>query len=107
MSEFKGTPGPWIAVYPDCFNDCEITAKSRKGKVSICAIKYAYKDDPQDSFECEQKANAQLILAAPELLEVLLEIKEWDISNFKLDIPLPLRKKMQNVMAKALGKGDV
>jgi len=51
------------------------------------------------------EANARLIAAAPELLEALEIVKQWDIENFALDIPIEIRKKMQAAIAKARGQG--
>jgi len=59
----KHTPAPWI------IDDEYITTEKRlrDGIVEICAVDIGF-DEP---FETEQKANAKLISAAPELLDAL------------------------------------
>ena len=49
-------------------------------------------------------ANARLIAAAPDLLEALEAVKNWDVANLALDIPLDVRQKMQAAIAKATGE---
>jgi hypothetical protein len=39
-----------------------------------------------------------------ELVEALEAVKEWDISNYVLDVPLNVRRKIQAAIAKATGK---
>ncbi|HFV9210170.1 TPA: hypothetical protein ACIAH4_004424 [Enterobacter roggenkampii] len=62
MDKFKGTPGPWVNV--GGWVDAE-----RSGALSsiVCAINWAAPRNP----ESVNDANAQLISAAPELLEAL------------------------------------
>ena len=48
--------------------------------------------------------DARLIAAAPELLEALEAVKNWDVSNLALDIPLEVRQKMQAAIAKTTGE---
>jgi type VI protein secretion system component VasF len=49
-------------------------------------------------------ADARLIAAAPELLEALELVKQWDIENLALDIPIEIRAKMQAAIQKARGQ---
>jgi hypothetical protein len=56
------TPGPWRLT-----DDGQITADARDGKVEIAVIELDF-DEP---FEREQRANARLMVAAPELLDAL------------------------------------
>lgn len=61
MSEFKGTPGPWLRSLRTVY------ALNERGVNRFSAlIQDAHTPD------YELKANAQLIAAAPELLEALL-----------------------------------
>ncbi|WP_338561825.1 hypothetical protein [Erwinia sp. E_sp_B04_7] len=63
MSEFKGTPGPWSYDEPGCkivaLNECEYIAD-------------LYNSTPTYNIN---DANANLISAAPELLEACLRIQ--------------------------------
>ena len=76
MSAPKHTPGPWIIREGD-FGESEfvITTEARQelGIVSICEINVYFDGD----IGAEQKANARLIAAAPELLAALNEIAAW------------------------------
>ena len=72
MEKFKGTPGPWINV------GGWVDAK-KSGDLSsiICAIDSVASINP----ESVNDANANLIAAAPELLEALqciIEACAWD-----------------------------
>jgi len=74
------TPGPW---WFDQASD-EITCEAREGKVEIASVVTGW----APSFEAEQQANARLIAAAPELLAVLLMVKEAAIDERGLDFNL-------------------
>lgn len=50
----------------------EITAEARFGKVGIATVSLGF----LDAFDAEQRANAALIIAAPELLEALETLLE-------------------------------
>ncbi len=63
MTNFKHTPGPWtVNAWPQRHDEIRIGAV---GTPLICAIMV------RDVSINEQKANARLIAAAPELLEAL------------------------------------
>ena len=64
----KHTPGPWQtdqAEHDAPYQDIRIHA----GKGSICSV--WIDDAPLHDYNAEQRANARLIAAAPELLEAL------------------------------------
>lgn len=66
MKEFKGTPGPWVAV------GGEVTSED----YTINGVIYA-----DHICNCEEvdgeSPNANLIAAAPDLLEALIEARVW------------------------------
>lgn len=66
MKRFKGTPGPWINV------GGWVDAEKRNCELSsiICSISAVATRNP----ESVNDANAQLIAAAPELLEALIKL---------------------------------
>ena len=88
------TPGPWV-VYDDSNN-------GKTNRIEIAAlgktVARIYHSVPE-----EDLPNARLIAAAPDLLEALEAVKNWDVSNLALDIPFDVRQKMQAAIAKATG----
>ncbi len=71
MSELKATPGPWECDFQDHdarYQDVKIRPSGRKYH-AICKV---WMDDaPVPEFNAEQKGNAHLIAAAPEMYELL------------------------------------
>ena len=75
MSEPKFTPGPWsINEWPQAISDIAIGAV---GTPLIAKVPL------RDVSINEQKANAHLIAAAPELYEALEKIRHWGESQHK------------------------
>ena len=71
----KHTPGPW-GYWPNCCRDGGmVTADKYGGHVAAPTV---YPKHPEAT-----KANAQLIAAAPDLLEALVDLvdAEWMVSN--------------------------
>jgi hypothetical protein len=68
----RHTPGPWVLT-----DNGLITAEAREGKVEIAVIELDF-DNP---FESEQRANAKLIAAAPELLAALNRAEAFIVSE--------------------------
>lgn len=92
MEEFKGTPGPW---YQDQFGN--VTHGERKEKVRVSGVAL-----PGRVTE-EYAANTNLVTAAPELLEELIETHS--ALCFTPDYLGSLRyEKNKAAIAKALGK---
>lgn len=96
MSEFKGTPGPWVtadAHGPIDGGDCIQELSSGRDNFVATCCHYASRD--------AVRANARLIATAPDLLDVLTitvdEIGHW-LSQQKPE----LKEKIDGVIAKAL-----
>ena len=81
MTEHKHTRGPWIF---DTINDA-ITTEERKrtSKTRIATVHLGW----AEPFESEQFANAQLITAAPDLLEALIELADTGAEAWGEDRP--------------------
>lgn len=89
MSEFKGTPGPWkVNVIGQHWNNKSLThLEVTFGNDGECVCDTVY-----------QMADANLIAAAPELLEALLDLK------FKLYGSETASPKIEQIIKKALGQ---
>ncbi|MGK3555402.1 hypothetical protein [Klebsiella oxytoca] len=100
MQEFKGTPGPWVNVggWVDAVKPGELSS-------IVCAISSVADRNP----EYVNDANANLIAAAPDLLDALVRLKieivlsdvdmEYIESHFR-----PWLDKAKQAIDKALGK---
>jgi len=93
MKEFKGTPGPWT------FDD---TAVCDKNGNTICII------TSLQSTQTQERANARVIAAAPELLEACLMFMdlftEYDMRPE--DECHEVANKMRAAIAKTLGNNQ-
>lgn len=87
MNRFKGTPAPWVI---DGWSMTGINSESKH----VALVNYSHHGLPNDVYGCEHNANAHLIASAPELLEVLIEIRKLVAYHDKADL----------VIAKALGE---
>lgn len=68
MSEFKGTPGPWHRDYAGIGNVWAANCKVADTANPI--QEWRYRDVPDE----ERAANANLVAAAPDLLEALINL---------------------------------
>ena len=74
MTTLKHTPGPWtVNAWPQRHDEIRIGAV---GTPLICAIMV------RDVSINEQKANARLIAAAPELLEALILARRYMLKDY-------------------------
>lgn len=101
MNEFKGYPGPWSMRIKDgmAIFDFDHDGEIPHYRFAECVVSMATDDEQQDYL----MANAQLISAAPELLEALTttfdELGHW-LSQQKPD----LKEKIDSAISKALGE---
>lgn len=101
MSEFKGTPGPWLNAGRSAGSHIH----ADKGEVAWLRSYIGIDDDK------EIEANARLIAAAPELLEALIAAKKvCDVAAQMTgcrsddDFVWGAQKKIDAAIAKALGE---
>jgi hypothetical protein len=87
----KHTPGPWV-VTPTKWNLLDTFEISRIGKSEWIAQ------------VLDDEANARLIAAAPELLEVCKELYDWSIAN---NVRGPIFPKLEAAVLKATGEKEV
>ena len=85
--ERKYTPGPWIARM-----NCDVIAGERR--VADCMTGWLK----------EGRANAKLIAAAPDMLDMLIELQECAQYWSEYDVPLGIVDRLNAVIEKA--KGD-
>lgn len=103
MSGFKGTPGPWGWFTSNSHMRLSSLTTGRDGDVVG-----AYKAADGMAVVSVKKSDADLIAAAPELLEALQAAMEW-IDAVPQDIQLPTmpgfnRDWVDGIIAKALGR---
>lgn len=73
MSKAKHTPGPWVLIDGDRFEDEKVITTQSRINESMCCICEMDVDFDGPHGE-EQEANASLIAAAPDLLEALQDM---------------------------------
>ena len=81
------TPGPWIARM-----NCDVIAGERL--VANCMTGWLKED----------RANARLIAAAPEMLDVLVELQESAQYWSEYDVPIGIVDRLNAVISKAKGE---
>ncbi|MEB6533242.1 hypothetical protein MXM51_01585 [Pantoea stewartii] len=93
MSEFKGTPGPWST---DRAGDVFAEGGRNDGQLGIVA------GVAGADWSAEDVANANLIAAAPELLEALQDMVES--YQYEASMENPSLLKARAAITKALGQ---
>lgn len=92
----KHTPGPWAANFEA--GRYVITYQAELGPRMALAITGGHFPD--------HEANARLIAAAPELLSVLLELKECSEYWSEYDVPVGIHDRINSAIAKATGESQ-
>ena len=92
MSKLKHTPGPWVKDYGH--TEGHIKTLHNPEVHTKTVIKYRYNMCEEILTEEEIEANARLISAAPEMLEMLICIAEADCT---------ISKELQDIIEKATG----
>jgi hypothetical protein len=95
VSAPKFTPGPWT-----------IKTDSEGGYAFVeilgaDGLQVANLESGGDAFDAQTEADAQLIAAAPELLEALREAREWILGEGSI-VPERLVGRMSAALAKAV-----
>lgn len=116
MSEFKGTPGPWSVINTaDVFSALGapsgdgVNADANDGwLIADCENGFANVDGIHTELSLDvQRANAQLIAAAPDLLSIVMRVTalegEWHPDRYRDEKSL-LLKDANAAIAKALGQ---
>lgn len=116
MSEFKGTPGPWSVINTaDVFSALGapsgdgVNADANDGwLIADCSNGFANVDGMHTELGFDvQKANAQLIAAAPDLLSIAMRLTalegEWHLDRYGDEKAL-LLKDARTAIDKALGQ---
>ena len=105
MKDFKGTKGGWYAQISGYGDYIDVRTENGIAKSNNkCLINWAFKpDDSQSEYYKEQKANAKLISAAPDLLEALNELYEMVAIEKEVPLPITTHEKWQLAIKKALG----
>ena len=96
----KHTPAPWV-IDEESIDLFEFELETHRIWINAHGMHIGYVDGPRTE---ERKANARLIAAAPDLLDALLAVRAWDVSNLALDIPLEVRQQIQAAIVKATGE---
>lgn len=72
MTQFKGTPGPWKCLREEVNKHYIRISSTKVGeRFAVANVLIPLYDDVHEREAKETRANAQLIAAAPELLEAL------------------------------------
>lgn len=102
MPEMRFTPGPWKRYER---TDGGLVVTTQKGLSPVSIANVVIRRDLH-----EFQANAHLIAAAPDLLDVLIELKEWiDCLDppFTQDLEWPeTEEKLKAALAKARGEAQ-
>ena len=98
------TPGPWAIVDRD---DALVIQTESPSKTKYGASRYACLsgfDRHDEKQYAEAKANARLIAAAPDLLEVLQELSDSAKYWSEYDVPVGIVDRIRQAIQKATGE---
>lgn len=77
-SSLKHTPGPWV-VTKDL--NCNVIRGAEETRRAACGTEFPWRDYVASTWGGANEANAHLIAAAPEMLELLQEIAKGGWNN--------------------------
>lgn len=106
MKEFNGTPGPWRFDEQETLSGCPVFYIAQNDNAKYTPNYSDVSQTCSGELKHIQKANAQLIAAAPDLLEVMQEvIEQWKVEHDEKGEPQPLWvKNGLRAISKALGE---
>lgn len=105
MKEFKGTPGPWKCLREEANKHYIRVSGTKVGeRFAVANVLTPTYDDIHEREAKETRANAQLISAAPELLQALQNMVESYQYEASPDNPALLQA--HAAIAKALGESQ-
>lgn len=97
--EFKGTPGPWKCLREEVNKHYIRISGTKVGeRFAVANVLIPLYDDVYEREAKETRANAQLIAAAPEMLDLLNSLLDEKL------IPEPFLSTANKVFAKAIGE---
>ncbi len=102
--EFKGTKGKWISRYNNRYWEVNREEDFEDGKrLAVSVMVFNIEDgNCVSDVSHEDKANAQLIASAPDMLEALLYFR-GDMESWS-DAHQDVKDKVESAINKALGK---
>ncbi len=104
------TPGPWVAQGHKVYGPSHHESKHPNGRIFIADVaRGTHRADPlldggADRFEFDSETDVRLIAAAPEMLEMLLELQECASYWSEYDVPLGIKERLDEAIRKARGE---
>lgn len=99
----KHTPGPW-RVDPEFIHDIQTS----DGRIEIATVYWIFNSAIPDRTEYQESeesaANARLIAAAPEMLDMLIDLQESAQYWSEFDVPVGIVDRLNAVISKAKGE---
>lgn len=103
MEKFKGTPGPWFRVSLLTNSKLAIKSASKTFPIANAMVIDLSRHENKFAPDSEAEANANLIAAAPDLLEVIQIALEMLNKGVNISTHMALHENIKAAVAKALG----